>query len=151
MDLLVFWIIGLLYNPSATPGHKLIAGHCHSGFSGRGQNSWVHQLWQPVQVLKQESSPKPSQYCHHIWLLICSFCKMLCSFNARCNGTYTFFKKKNQFFSRQPTEYMLGILKFPEEIWDEPLSSFRSEVAFPLWPYLSILFLISKSRSLTLI
>ncbi|KAF7641013.1 hypothetical protein LDENG_00000080 [Lucifuga dentata] len=34
-----------------------MAGHSPSGFSGREQNSWFHQLRQVVQVLKQQSSP----------------------------------------------------------------------------------------------
>ncbi len=39
-----------------------MAGHCPSGFSDRVQNSWFHQLWQVVQVLKLQSSPRPSHY-----------------------------------------------------------------------------------------
>lgn len=32
------------------------------------QTSWFHQLQQ--NVLKQQSSPRPSQYHHHVWLLV---------------------------------------------------------------------------------
>ncbi len=34
------------------------------------QNSWFHQLWQVIQVLKLQSSPRPSHYHHHVWLLV---------------------------------------------------------------------------------
>ncbi len=39
-------------------GHKLTAGHSPSGFSDRVQNSWFHQLWQVIQFLKLQSSPR---------------------------------------------------------------------------------------------
>ncbi len=39
-----------------------MAGHSHSGFSNRVQNSWFHQLWQVLQVLKLQSSLRPSHY-----------------------------------------------------------------------------------------
>ncbi len=32
-------------------------GHSHSGFSGRVQKSWFHQLWQVVQVLSFKAAP----------------------------------------------------------------------------------------------
>lgn len=34
--------------------------HTLSGFSCREQNTWFHELWQVIQVLKQLSSPRPS-------------------------------------------------------------------------------------------
>ncbi len=57
----------------------------------RVQNSWFHQLWQVVQVLKLQNSIRPSHYHHHVWLLIwCYFYEILCWIYARCNGTHTF-------------------------------------------------------------
>ncbi len=59
-----------------------MAGHSPSGFSDRVQNSWFHQLWQVVQVLNLQSTPRPS---HHVWLLVwCSFYEILCWFYSRC-------------------------------------------------------------------
>ncbi len=82
-----------------------MTGHSPSGFSDRGQNSWFHQLWQVIQVLKLQSSPRPSHYHHHVWLLVlCSFNEMLCWFYDRCNGTHTF--QKVQLLSHQSTEYL---------------------------------------------
>ncbi len=50
------------------------------GFSDRVQNSWFHQLWQVIQVLKLQSSSRPLHYHHHVWLLVwCSFYEMLMS------------------------------------------------------------------------
>lgn len=46
---------------SSAYGHKLMAGHSPSGFSGREQSLWFHQLHQVIQ--KQQSSPD-----HHITL-----------------------------------------------------------------------------------
>ncbi len=84
---------------------KLTAGQSPSGFSDRVQNSWFNQLWQVVQVLKLQSSPRPSHYHHHVWLLVwCSFYEMLCWFYARCNGTHTF--QKVQLLLNQSTEYL---------------------------------------------
>ncbi len=61
------------------------------------QNSWFHQLWQVIQVLKLQSSPRPSHCHHHVWLLVwCSFYEMLCWFYAR----------HNQLLSHQSTEYL---------------------------------------------
>ncbi len=61
--------------------HKLMAGHSSSGFSDRVQNSWFHQLWQVVQVLKLQSRPRPSRYHHHVWLLVWfSSYEMLCMY-----------------------------------------------------------------------
>lgn len=63
--------------PAAEPkcasawGHELMTGHSPSGFFGKEQNSWFHQSQQVIQVLKQQSSPRPSHYYyHHIWLLV---------------------------------------------------------------------------------
>ncbi len=44
-----------------------MAWHSPSGFSDRV--SWFHQLWQVTQFLKVQSSPRPSHYHHHVWLL----------------------------------------------------------------------------------
>ncbi len=103
--------IALLHCPAALHccawawSHKLTAGHCPSGFSDRVQNSWFHQLWQVIQVLKLQSSPRPSHYHHHVWLLVwCSFYEILCWFYARCNGTHTF--QKVWLLSHQSTEYL---------------------------------------------
>ncbi len=61
----MFGIIVLLHNPSAL---QLEVTNwwpdISSGFFDRVQNSWFHQLWQVVQVLKLQSSPRPSHY-HH--------------------------------------------------------------------------------------
>ncbi|KAL7873942.1 hypothetical protein SRHO_G00049120 [Serrasalmus rhombeus] len=46
----------------------------NAGFSSREQNSWFHQLWQVVQVLKQQSILRPSHYHHHVSLLTASSC-----------------------------------------------------------------------------
>ncbi len=62
--------------PAAEPkfasawGHEQMAGHCPSGFFGRQQNSWFHLSQQVFQVLKQQNSPRPSHYHHHILLLV---------------------------------------------------------------------------------
>ncbi len=101
----------------------------------RVQNSWFHQLWQVTQVLKLQSSPRPSHYLHHVWLLVwCSFYEMLCWFYARCNGTHTF--QKVQLLSHQSTEYLPKSLGDHQDIfwqmWNEPLCSFWSAVAFAL-------------------
>ncbi len=55
----MFGIIVLLHNPSALEleFHKLMVGHSPSGLSDRVQNSWFHQLWQVIQVLKLQNSP----------------------------------------------------------------------------------------------
>ncbi len=55
--------------PKCAWGHKLTARYSPSGFSDRVQKSWFHQLWQVIQVLKLQSSPRPSHYHHHVWLL----------------------------------------------------------------------------------
>ncbi len=106
-----------------------------SGFSDRVQNSWFHQLWQVIQILKLQSSPRPSHYHHHGWLLVwCSFYEMLCCFYARCNGTHTFQKVK--LLSHQPTEYLPKSLWDNQyifwQLWNERLCSFWSAVAFAL-------------------
>ncbi len=116
-------------------GHKLTAGHSPSGFSDRVQNSRFHQLWQVVQVLKLQSSPRPSHYHHHVWLLVwCSFYEMLCWFYARCNGTRTFQKVK--LLSCQSIEYLPKSLGDNQDnfwqMWDKPLCSFWSAMAFAL-------------------
>ncbi len=66
VDLLVcLGSLSLLHNPSAL---QLEVTNwwpdISSGFFDRVQNSWFHQLWQVVQVLKLQSSPRPSHY-HH--------------------------------------------------------------------------------------
>ncbi len=72
-----------------------MAGHAPSGFSDRVQNSWFHQLCQVIQVLKLQSSPRPSHYHHHVWLLVwCSFYEMLCCFTSDVTG-HTPSKKLN--------------------------------------------------------
>ncbi len=49
----------------------------------------IHKLWQVI----LQSSPRPSHYHHHVWLLVwCSFYGMLCWSYARYNGTHTFQK-----------------------------------------------------------
>ncbi len=90
-----------------------MAGHSPSGFSDRVQNSWFHQLWQVVQVLKLQSSPRPSHYHHHVWLLVwCSFYEILCWFYPRCNGHTP--SKKFNFCLISPQNIcpkVLGIIK----------------------------------------
>ncbi|XP_054631665.1 acyl-CoA 6-desaturase isoform X2 [Dunckerocampus dactyliophorus] len=52
-------------------GHKqTFSGHSPSGSFGRQQNSWFHLSQQVFQVLKQQNSPRPSHYYHHILLLV---------------------------------------------------------------------------------
>ncbi len=116
-------------------GHEQMAGHCPSGFFGRQQNSWFHLSQRVFQVLKQQNSPRPSHYHHHILLLVwCSFSEMLCYFYARCNGTHTF--QKVQLLSRQSTEYFPKSLGDHQDVfwqnWDELLCSFCSAVVFVL-------------------
>ncbi len=79
----ICWCV-LDHCPAAEPkfasawGHEQMAGHCPSGFFGRQQNSWFHLSQQVFQVLKQQNSPRPSHYHHHILLLVwCSFSEML--------------------------------------------------------------------------
>ncbi len=74
---------------------------------GRQQNSWFHLSQQVFQVLKQQNSPRPSHYHHHISLLVwCSFSEMRCYFYARCNGTHlpkssTFVSSVHRVFSQK--------------------------------------------------
>ncbi len=76
-----------------------MARHSPSGFSNRVQNSWFHLLWQLMQFLKLHSSPRPSHYHHHVWLLVwCSFYEMLCFGLCGCMPDvtgHTPFKKFN--------------------------------------------------------
>ncbi len=53
----MFGIIFLLHKPSVL--ELEMAGHSPSGFSVEVQNSWFHQLWQVVQVLKTITLPPP--------------------------------------------------------------------------------------------
>ncbi len=136
----------------------MMAGHSPSGFSDRVQNSWFCQLWQVVQVLKLQSSWRPSHYHHNVWLLVwCSFYEMLCWFYARCNGTCTF--QKVQLLSHQFTEYLPKSLgdnqDFFWQMWDEPVCYFWSAVAFA-WELshgcrFCPVFLMVESWTLTLI
>ncbi len=124
-----------------------MAGHSPSGFSDRVQNAWFYQLWQVVQVLKLQSSPRPSHYHHHVWLLVwCSFYEM-CWFYARCNGTHTFQKVK--LLSHQSTEYLPKSLgdnqDFFWQMWDEPLCSFWSAMTFPWNSPMDVVFAQSLS------
>ncbi len=82
---------------------------------------------------------------------------MLCWFYARCNGTQTF--QKVQLWSHQSTEYLPKSLGDNQDVfwqmWDEPLCSFWSAVAFALelshgCRFLPSLFLIVESWTLTL-
>ncbi len=133
-----------------------MAGHSPSGFSDRAQNSWFHQLWQVIQILKLQNSPRPSHYHHHVWLLVwCSFYEMLCWFYARCNGTHTFQKIYCCLISPQNIcPKVLGIIK---------MANVRRAFVFflvssgfclgtlPWMPFLPSLFLIVESWTLTLI
>ncbi len=114
----VFGIVVLLHNPSVLEFEVT--------------NWWLDIL---LQVLKLQSSPRPSHYHHHVWLLVwCSFYEMLCWFYTRCNGTHTF--QKVQLLFHQSTEYLPKSLGDNQDIfwqmWDEPLSSFWSAMAFAL-------------------
>ena len=74
-------------------------------------NSWLHQSQQVVQVLKEQSSPRPSHYHHHVWLLVrCSFPEMLCYFYTRCNGTHT--SQKFNFWFVSPQNIFPKVLVF---------------------------------------
>ncbi len=136
-----------------------MAGYSPSGFSDRVQDSRFHQLWQVVQVLKLQSSPRPSHYHHHVWLLVwCSSYEMLCCFYARCNGTHTF--QNVQLLSHQSTEYLPKSLGDNQDIfwqmWDKPFLFFLVSSGFclgtlPWTGFLPSLFLIVESWTLTLI
>ncbi len=136
-----------------------MAGHSTSGFSDRVQNSWFHQLWQVVQVLKLQSSSRPSHYHHYVWLLVwCSFYEMLCWFYVRCNGTHTL--QKVQLLSHQSTEYLPKSLGDNQyifwQMWDGAFVFFLVSSGFclgtlPWMPFLPSLFLIVESWTLTLI
>ena len=111
-----------------------------------------------LQVLKQQNSPRPSHYHHHILLLVwCSFSEMRCYFYARRNGTHTF--QKVQLLSRQSTEY------FPKSLGDIKMFSGKTETSLyvlfaqqlffclgtlPCRPFLSSLFLMVESWTLTI-
>ncbi len=123
------------------------------------QNSWFHQLWQVVQVLKLQSSPRPSHYHHHVWLLaLCSFYEMLCWFYARYSGTHTF--QNIQLLSHQTTEYLPKSFRDNQDIF---LANVRRALLFflvssgfclgtlPWMLFLPSLFLIVESWTLTLI
>ncbi len=122
------------------------------------QNSWFHQLWQVVQVLKLQSSPRPSHYHHHVWLLVwCSFYEMLCCFDAKCNGTHTFQKVK--LLSHQSTEYLPKSLGDNQDIFGKCETSlcvlfgqqWLLPWTLPWMPFLPSFFLIVESWTLTLI
>ncbi len=119
------------------------------------QNSWFHQLWQVVQVLKLQSSLRSSHY-HHVWLLVwCSFYEILCWFYTRCNGTHTF--QKVQLLSHQSTEYLPKSLGDNQDIF---LANVRRAFVFflvssgfclrtlPWMPFLPSLFLIVETLTL---
>ncbi len=134
-----------------------MAGHSPSGFSDRVQNSWFHQLWQVLQVLKLQSSLRPSHYHHQVWLLVwCSFYEILCWFYARCNGTHTFQKV----LSHQSTENLPKSLGDNQDIFLANVR--RAFVLFlvssgfclgtlPWMPILPSIFLFVESWTLTLI
>ncbi len=101
----------------------------------------VPSIWQLVQFLKLQSSPRPSHYHHHVWLLVwCSFYEKLCWFYARCNGTHNF--QKVQLLSHQSTEYFpkysCDCLSLRDnqgnfwQMWDEPLCYFCQQWFLPL-------------------
>ncbi len=151
----VFGIIVLLHNPSALES-EVTNWHSLSGFSDRVQNSWFHQLCQVIQVLKLQSSPRPSHYHHHVWLLVwCSFYEMLCWFYTRCNVTHTF--QKVQLLSHQSTEYLPKWLGDNQDIilanmrWAFLVSSGFCLGTLSWMPFLPSLFLIVESWTLTLI
>ncbi len=134
-----------------------MAGHSPSGFSYKEQNPWFHQLWQVVQTLKLQSSPRPSHFHHHVWLLVwCTFYEMLCWFYARCNGTHL---PKSSTFVHQSTEYLPKSLGDNQDIF---LANVRWAFVFflvsngfclgtlPWMPFLPSLFLIVESWTLTL-
>ncbi len=85
------------------------------------------------------------------------FYEMLCWFYARCNRTRTF--QKVQLLSHQSTEYLPKSFGDNQDIfwqmWDEPLCSFWSAGfclgTLPWMPFLTSLFLIVESWTLTLI
>ncbi len=159
----ICWCV-LDHCPAAEPkfasawGHEQMAGHCPSGFFGRQQNSWFHLSQQVFQVLKQQNSPRPSHYHHHILLLVwCSFSEMLCYFYTRCNGKHTF--QNVQLLSRQSTEYFPKSLGDHQDVfwqnWDEPFMFFLLSSGFrlgtlPCRPFLPSLFLMVESWTLTL-
>ncbi len=131
-----------------------MSGHSPSGFSDRVQNSWFHQLlWQAIQVLKLQSSPRPSHYHHHVWLLVwCSFYEMLCWFYARCNG-HTPSKKFNlcRISPQNICPKFLGIIKiFLGKFVFFLVSSGFCLGTLPWMPFLPSLFLIVESWTLTL-
>ncbi len=101
---------------------------------------------------------RPSHYHHHVWLLVwCSFLWNAVLVYARCNGTRTF--QKVQLLSHQSTEYLPKSFGDNQDIfwqmWDEPLCSFWSAGfclgTLPWMPFLTSLFLIVESWTLTLI
>ncbi len=125
-----------------------MAGHSPSGFSDRVQNSWFHQLWQIIQVLKLQSSPRPSHYHHHVWLLVCWYCV---GFTPDVTGHTP---------SKKFTEYLPKSLGDNQDIF---LANVRRAFVFflvskgfclgtlPWMPFLPSLFLIVESWTLNLI
>ncbi len=84
-----------------------MVGHSPSGFFDREQNSWFHQLWQVIQVLKLQSSLRPSHYHHHVWRLVwCSFYEM-CWFYARC--TFRMLTQRRIFQCVRPFDWFAAI------------------------------------------
>ncbi len=77
------------------------------------QNSWFHQLWQFIQVLKLQSSPRPSHYHHHVWWLVwCSFMKCCVVFTPDVMGNTP--SKKFNFCcvsTQNICQKVLGIIK----------------------------------------
>lgn len=69
----------LLLQGNTVYEHKETKWWSPLGFSGREQNSWLHQLsCSVVQVLNHLSSLRPLNYPHDVWLLLCSCDKMFC-------------------------------------------------------------------------
>ncbi len=73
VDLLVcLGSLSCCITPSALEVTNLMAGHSPSGFSDRVQNSWFHQLWQVIQVLKLQRARAPQSW-YWGWRERCTF------------------------------------------------------------------------------
>ena len=141
-----------------TQVREQMAGDSPSGFFGKQQNSWFHLSQQVFQVLKQQNSPRPSHYHHHILLLVwCSFSEMLCYFYGRCNGTHTFQKSLtfvssvHRVFSQKSWGSSRCFLaKLRRAFMFFLLSSGFRLGTLPCRPFLPSLFLMVESWTLTL-
>ncbi len=157
VDLLVFWIIVLLQNPSSLqlgvtnrwPDIVLQDFLVDSRIHGSIYHSKSSRSWSSKTAPDHHTTTTIFYCWYDVLFLKC------CYFYTRCNGTHTF--QKVQLLSRQSTEYFPKILGDHQDVfwqnWDELMffllsSGFRLGT-LPCRPFLPSLFLMVESWTLT--